>query len=77
MRCFSPKTQCRSTGLLLVLVLSLAPFAAADDGRDAERVVSVADRCYEFRLRTRPETAYFAGVELELRPSVKSPARPY
>ena len=65
MRCFSPKTSCRSTGLLLVLMLPLAPLAAVGDGRDAERVGSVADRYYEFRLRTRPETAYFAGVELE------------
>jgi uncharacterized protein (DUF885 family) len=46
-------------------MLLLAPLAEAGDGRDAEHVVSVADRYYEFRLRTRPEAAYFSGVELD------------
>lgn len=65
MRWLSPKSLCQSTCLLPVLMLLLAPHAAVGGDGDAERVVSVADRYYQFRLQTRPETAYFAGVELE------------
>jgi uncharacterized protein (DUF885 family) len=47
-------------GLLLPLLLSLVPSAQAADG-----VAALADRYYAFRLQTRPEIAYFAGVASE------------
>lgn len=69
MRRSYPKTRSVFTWLLpaliAALITALTPLAAAGAGSDADRVVSVADRFYEFVLRTLPETAYFAGVELE------------
>lgn len=38
---------------------------AVDSGSRPSPVASLADRYYAFRLRTRPETAYFSGVELD------------
>ena len=59
---------------LIVLIFGLcvvagAPsFAGEPEGTSvsaASAITALADRYYEFRLRTQPEIAYFSGVELK------------
>lgn len=49
--------------LLLTAASLLSPVAVAAAQRSA--VASLGDRYYEFRLATRPEIAYFSGVEID------------
>jgi uncharacterized protein (DUF885 family) len=58
----------RSLVLLFCCCFSLLAVAADDplpSGEPAQLTRQLADRYYEFRLRTQPEIAYFTGVELQ------------
>lgn len=59
-----PTAPHRALRALVLSMLLFGPLAHASDGDDAEQVAALAGRYYEFRLQSRPETAYFAGVEL-------------
>jgi hypothetical protein len=48
-----------------ILPALFAPSALPADDTLSQKINSLADRYYDFRLRTRPEIAYFSGVEIE------------
>ena len=52
------------TTLALILAAISFPTAAPAGSAQSKAVNTLADRYYEFRLRTQPEVAYFSGVEI-------------
>ena len=52
------------TTLALILAAISFPTTAPAGSTQSKAVNTLADRYYEFRLRTQPEVAYFSGVEI-------------